>query len=72
MLTAAIGAHIKEDDPITTNTPALTTLIRSLVVPNAAAIAGSAGNRQVLENVAASVIMLTMNKMTLFRQFGRA
>lgn len=54
------------------NTPAFDTLIASLVVWNSFAISGMAGKRQVLENVAASVIQLTMNKITHLRQFGSA
>lgn len=68
---AAIGAQNKDDEPITSSTPALHTFMRSLVVCRVEAISGSAGKRQVLLNVAARVIQETVKRMMDFRQLGR-
>lgn len=70
--TLATGAHINDEDPMANNTPALVTLMCSAVVPNSAAISGVAGYRQVLENVAASVMKLTVKRMTHLCQLGRS
>lgn len=68
---AAIGAQNKDDEPITSSTPALHTFMRSLVVCRVEAISGSAGKRQVLLNVAANVIQETVKRIMDFRQLGR-
>ena len=51
--------------------PAFEMLIASLMVPNSAAISSVAGYIQLIENVAASVIQLTTNRMRHFRQKGK-
>lgn len=68
----AMGAHIKLDDPMANNTPALVTLICSDVVSNSAAISGVAGYRHVLENVVARHIKLTVKRITDLCQVGKS
>jgi hypothetical protein len=52
------------------STPALVTLRISDVVENSVAISGVAGSREVLENVTARVIQLTIKRMRHLRHVG--
>lgn len=68
----AMGAQMRLDDPIASNTPALVTLICSEVVPNSAAISGVAGYRHVLEKVVARHMKLTVKRITHLCQVGKS
>jgi hypothetical protein len=67
-----IGPQMNEENPIAINTPALMTLRISVDVENSIAISEVAGNNEVLENVTARVIQLTMKRIRHLRHLGIA
>lgn len=68
--TFVMGPQMNDEKPIAISTPALITLRISVEVENSVAISGVAGSSEVLENVTARVIQLTMNKMRHLRHVG--